>query len=61
MHQYVSVVESIHILQLYAQLYAIFIRNIEICKNLYKDLVNDQGDIPRFGVLPLQRCLECVA
>jgi len=42
-------------------LYANFVRILEICKHFSKDLVNDKGNIPRRGVVPRFSDLEVVA
>jgi len=42
-------------------LYANFVRILEICKRFSKDLVNDKDNIPRRGVVPRFSDLEVVA
>ena len=42
-------------------LYANFVRILEICKHFSKDLVNDKGNIPRRGVVPRFSDLEVVS
>lgn len=42
-------------------LYAIFAKYLDICKQLAGNLVNDQGNIPRCGVVPRFSDLEVVA
>lgn len=42
-------------------LYAIFVRFLEICKEFSKDLVNELGNVPRRGVVPKFSDLEVIA
>lgn len=42
-------------------LYASFVKILEICKDFSKDLVNDQGNLPRRGVVPRFSDLEVIS
>ena len=42
-------------------LYAIFVRFLDICKQLADNLVNESGNIPRCGVVPRFSDLEIIA
>ena len=42
-------------------LFANFVKILEVCKYLAKDLVNDKGNIPRPGVVPRFSDLEVIA
>ena len=42
-------------------LFANFVKILEVCKYLTKDLVNDKGNIPRPGVVPRFSDLEVIA
>lgn len=42
-------------------LYAIFTKFLDICKQMSRNLVNEQGNIPRRGVVPKFSDLEVVA
>jgi len=42
-------------------LYANFVKILEICKDFSKDLVNDQGNLPRRGVVPRFSDLEVIS
>ena len=42
-------------------LYANFVRILEVCKRFSQDLVNDKGNIPRCGVVPRFSDLEVIA
>lgn len=42
-------------------LYARFVKIIEICKKIGKDLVNKNGNIPRRGVVPKFSDLEVIS
>jgi len=42
-------------------LYAYFVRIVGVCKRFSNDLVNDKGNIPRFGVVPRFSDLELIA
>ena len=42
-------------------LYARFVKILEICKKIGKDLVNKNGNIPRRGVVPKFSDLEVIS
>ena len=42
-------------------LYARFVKILEICKKIGKDLVNKEGNIPRRGVVPKFSDLEVLS
>ena len=42
-------------------LYANFVRILEVCKQYSQDLVNDKGDMPRCDVVPKFSDLEVIA
>ena len=42
-------------------LYANFVRILEVCKQYSQDLVNDKGNMPRCGVVPKFSDLEVIA
>ena len=42
-------------------LYANFVRILEVCKRFSQDLVSDKGNIPRCGVVPRFSDLEVIA
>lgn len=42
-------------------LYAIFVRFLDICKQLADNLVNESGNIPRCGIVPRFSDLEIIA
>ena len=42
-------------------LYANFVKILEICKDFSKDLVNERGNLPRRGVVPRFSDLEVIS
>ena len=42
-------------------LYANFVKVLEICKDFSKDLVNERGNLPRRGVVPRFSDLEVIS
>lgn len=42
-------------------LFANFVKILELCKHFAQDLVNDKGNIPRPGVIPRFSDLEVIA
>ena len=41
-------------------LYANFVKNLDICKNFSKNLVDERGNMPRLGVVPRFSDLEVI-
>ena len=52
-HSYLSLVMH--------NLYANFVKILEICKDFSKDLVNERGNLPRRGVVPRFSDLEVIS